>query len=72
MKRGAGLIEHKPKRQTAKRIAETALMLFNRFGEPSVTASAIAADVGISHGNLHYHYPSKEKIVQDLFSDFRH
>src|SRR5208282_750931 len=72
MKRGAGLIEHKPKRQTAKRIAEAALMLFNRFGEPSVTASAIAADVGISHGNLHYHYPSKEKIVEDLFSEFRH
>lgn len=72
MKRGAGLIEHKPKRQTAKRIADAALMLFNRYGEPSVTASAIAADVGISHGNLHYHYPSKEKIVEDLFSEFRH
>jgi len=47
-------------------------MLFNRFGEPSVTASAIAADIGISHGNLHYHYASKEKIVEDLFSEFRH
>jgi len=63
MKKGAGLIEHIPKRQTAKRMADAALMLFNRFGEPSVMASAIAADVGISHGNLHYHYPSKQKIV---------
>ena len=43
------------------------VMLFNRFGEPSVTVSAIAADIGISHGNLYYHYPSKEKIVEDLF-----
>ncbi len=47
-------------------------MLFNRYGEPSITASAIAADVGISHGNLHYHYSSKEKIVEDLFAEFGH
>ncbi|MFY9643157.1 MAG: TetR/AcrR family transcriptional regulator [Rhodomicrobium sp.] len=72
MKKGAGLLDHKPKRQTAKRIADAALLLFNRYGEPSVTASAIAADIGISHGNLHYHYPSKEKIVEDLFKEFQH
>lgn len=65
-------MKREPKRQTAKRIAEAALMLFNRYGEPTVTASAIAADVGISHGNLQYHYPSKEKIVEDLFQEFRH
>ncbi len=64
-------MEHKPKRKTRERILEAALLLFNRFGEPSVTVSAIAADVGISHGNLYYHYPSKEKIVEDLFRDFR-
>jgi AcrR family transcriptional regulator len=64
-------MERKPKRKTRERILEAALMLFNRFGEPSVTVSAIAADMGISHGNLYYHYPSKEKIVEDLFRDFR-
>ncbi len=64
-------MEHKPKRQTRDRILKAALMLFNRYGEPSVTVSAIAADIGISHGNLYYHYPSKEKIVEDLFVDFR-
>ena len=64
-------MEHKPKRQTRERILKAALMLFNRYGEPSVTVSAIAADIGISHGNLYYHYPSKEKIVEDLFADFR-
>ena len=72
MKKGAGLIEHKPKRQTASRIAQAALQLFNRFGAPGITVSAIAADVGISHGNLHYHYASKEKIVEDLFAEFEH
>ncbi len=70
MKRGAGLMERKPKRQTAKRIAEAALQLFNRFGEPGITVAAIAADAGISRGNLHYHYPTKEKIVEDLFAGF--
>jgi AcrR family transcriptional regulator len=70
MKRGAGLVEHKPKRQTAKRIAGAALELFNRFGEPGITVAAIAADAGISAGNLHYHYPTKEKIVEDLFAGF--
>jgi AcrR family transcriptional regulator len=70
--KGAGLVEHKPKRQTAKRIVQAALQLFNRFGEPTITASAIAADSGISPGNLHYHYPSKEKIVEVLFADFEH
>src|SRR5271157_3523978 len=64
-------MERKPKRKTRERILQAALMLFNRFGEPSVTVSAIAADIGISHGNLYYHYPSKEKIVEDLFRDFR-
>lgn len=64
-------MEHKPKRKTRERILEAALALFNRFGEPSVSVSAIAADIGISHGNLYYHYPSKEKIVEDLFRDFR-
>ena len=72
MKKSDGLIQHKPKRQTAHRIAEAALQLFNRFGEPSITISAIAADVGISPGNLHYHYASKEKIVEELFDGFEH
>ena len=64
-------MERSPKRKTRERILEAALSLFNRFGEPSVSVSAIAADIGISHGNLYYHYPTKEKIVEDLFRDFR-
>lgn len=63
-------MERKTKRQTPERILETALALFNRYGEPSVTTSAIAAEMGISHGNLYYHYRSKEKIVEDLFAAF--
>lgn len=61
----------KPQRRTKERILETALDLFNRLGEPSVTPSAIAEEMGISPGNLHYHFPSKEKIVEALFAAFR-
>jgi AcrR family transcriptional regulator len=61
----------KPQRRTKERILETALALFNRLGEPSVTPTAIAEEMGISPGNLHYHFPSKEKIVEALFAAFR-
>ena len=61
----------KPKRRTRERILETALAEFNLHGEPTVTTAAIALEMGISPGNLYYHYHSKEKIVEDLFAAFR-
>ncbi|MEM9202671.1 MAG: TetR/AcrR family transcriptional regulator [Actinomycetota bacterium] len=44
---------------TADRIADTALRLFNQKGYPSTTLTEIAAEIGISQGNLTYHFPTK-------------
>lgn len=56
----------KPPRRTAQRIQEVALALFNRFGEPNVATAQVAADLGISPGNLQYHYPNREALVRAL------
>ncbi len=56
----------KAPRRTAERILEAALDLFNRLGEPNVSTTAVAAQLGISPGNLYYHYLAKEEIVNAL------
>jgi AcrR family transcriptional regulator len=61
----------KAPRRTAERILTSALQLFNRFGEPNVATTLIASDMGISPGNLFYHYPSKETLVNTLFDAYQ-
>lgn len=60
----------KAPRRTAQRIQEAALALFNRYGEPSVPTTQIAAELGISPGNLYYHYPAKDGLVNSLFEQY--
>ncbi len=60
----------KAPRRTAERILETALTLFNRYGEPQVSTGQLAAELGISAGNLHYHYPTKDGLVNALFDHY--
>lgn len=52
---------------TADRILETSLRLFNEYGFQNVPASLIAKEVGISGGNLAYHFKSKREIVMAVF-----
>ena len=61
----------KAPRRTAQRILETALDLFNRFGEPNVSTTLVATDLGISPGNLYYHYPAKEQLINRLCADYQ-
>jgi AcrR family transcriptional regulator len=60
----------KKPRRTAERILEVTLDLFNRFGEPNVSTTLISAEMGISPGNLYYHYPAKDELINTLFSRF--
>jgi len=60
----------KAPRRTAERILEVTLALFNRFGEPNVSTTLISAELGISPGNLYYHYPAKEELINSLFDRF--
>ena len=57
-------------RRTAERIRDTSLELFNRFGEPNVSTTVISAELRISPGNLYYHYPSKDELINTLFEEY--
>lgn len=52
---------------TKERILHTSLQLFNQYGVDMVTVRHIAKELGISHGNLCYHFPNTDIIAQTLY-----
>ena len=52
-------------------ILEAALGLFNETNTQSATTNHIAKAMGISPGNLHYHYKNREEIVRLLYKQLR-
>jgi AcrR family transcriptional regulator len=61
---------NKKPRRTAERILEVTLDLFNRFGEPNVSTTLISAELNISPGNLYYHYPAKDELINALYGRY--
>jgi AcrR family transcriptional regulator len=64
------MVAPKKPRRTAERILEISLELFNRYGEPNVSTTLISAELSISPGNLYYHYPAKDELINALFDRY--
>ena len=57
-------------RRTRDRILEAALELFNERGTSAVTTNHVAAQAGISPGNLYYWFSDKNEIIRELYAGF--
>jgi AcrR family transcriptional regulator len=55
--------------KTRDRILKAALALFNERGEAHVSLAQIAGRLGISEGNLWYHFRTKHDLVAALFAE---
>ncbi|MFC3912958.1 TetR/AcrR family transcriptional regulator [Pseudaeromonas sharmana] len=56
--------------KTKDKIIHAAIELFNLQGEQNVTTNHIAAHLGMSPGNLYYHFRNKEDIIQAIFDRY--
>ena len=53
--------------KTRDKIINTAIQLFNEQGTKAVSTNHIASAIGISPGNLYYHFRNKEDIIRAIF-----
>jgi len=59
------------KLKTKDRIILMAIKLYNESGVQAVTSRHIAAEMKISHGNLDYHYKTKEDLLLAIYDKMR-
>lgn len=52
---------------TKERILKAAMELYNDQGVHTITSRHIAAEMGISGGNLHYHFKHTDEIIKTLY-----
>lgn len=58
------------KPRTYDRIVDASLHLFNTEGERNISTNHIAQHLGISPGNLYYHFRNKDEIIVQLFKRY--
>ena len=58
-------------KNTKEKIIKTAQRLFNQQGLESVSIRGIASEMGISHGNLMYHFDNKDVLTRALLQKNR-
>ncbi len=56
--------------KTRDKIIQASIALFNDQGERNVTTNHIAAHLGISPGNLYYHFRNKEDIILSIYEEY--
>ena len=56
---------------TKDKIIQTSIALFNQYGERAITTNHIAEEMGISPGNLYYHFKNKEHILRHIYGLYR-
>lgn len=65
---------YKSSQQTKNNILQKAVESFNEHGTATVSMNALAESLGISAGNLQYHYHNKEELIRAIlevmFKDF--
>ena len=54
-------------KNTKEKFLNIALELFNTLGLSKVTLRSIANEMGISQGNLNYHFRKREDIIETLY-----
>ncbi len=53
--------------KTRDKILATSLDLFNQYGISNVSSKYVSEVMGISYGNLCYHFPKKDDIILQLY-----
>ena len=64
-------MSHSKTVKTKERILQLSLQLFNERGERVVTTNHIAAELGMSPGNLYYHFRTNNEIIKELMEQYQ-